>query len=171
MRGRSPITIASIVIAILLALFLVFLVFYRGYVFTTSGVKGVSSIGARNLKPGFGIEVVSNKGTWDMSVYLCKDKESCEVSLDSGLRWSTIGGGITPKKTVIIESQESWKDYKYVKVFVKPGWGSVNREFKASSENVPLEARIESIKSAGQQFQTVIFSSFQIMSDFYKVVR
>ena len=95
----------------------------------SESVKGVSSA---NDKPGFSVGVVSSEGTWELIQYVCLTQEECTFNLTSGKRVGSVGGGVTILQEVFVPTAPEWKDYKYIKFFVKPGWGSAERAFTIS---------------------------------------
>jgi hypothetical protein len=169
MKKTFSITLVAIVVAAVLSLCAIVWLFYGKMVPPKDDVKGVSTVGAIDVKPGFGISVTSQKGTWDTFVYLCKDKAECLASLDSGVRWTTVGGGEAADKDVFIEAKDSWKKYSYVKVFVKPGWGSPSRTFEARLEKVPLSVEKSSLEKDNEKVEIVVFPSIDTVSNFYKI--
>jgi hypothetical protein len=96
-----------------------------------SDVQGVESTMS---KEGTYIQVTSQKGSWDLFEYLCKTKEECTDSLTSGKKWEAISGGTTSGSSIKINYSELWKDYTYLKVFVKPGWGGSTHSFALKNE-------------------------------------
>jgi hypothetical protein len=94
-----------------------------GYYYYTShsnlGVKGAS-----DSRLGNGLLInVSSKGTWDLYEYLCDSKTNCPNF------YGKVSGGQTVDHEVFIEYAEAWKDYEYLKLYVEPGWGSVDSSF------------------------------------------
>ena len=108
-------------------------------VFWFKGTKNVEQSDVRgsesfSSKEGTYIQVTSEKGPWDLFEYLCKTKEECADSLTSGKKWEAISGGTTTGSSIKINYSELWKDFKYLKVFVKPGWGASTHSFVIKNE-------------------------------------
>ncbi len=88
---------------------------------TSGEVRGVASSGVNS---GTHLLIISNSGSWDVFEYLCKNKEECEKSLNSGKKLEAVSGGKTEGSTISLSYMESWKDYEFVKIYAKQGWGS-----------------------------------------------
>lgn len=95
---------------------------------------------ATSSKEGTYIQVTSEKGSWDLLEYLCKTKEECTSSLTSGKKWEAISGGVTEGSSIKINYSDLWRDYKYLKVFVKSGWGASAHTFMLKNEFGVAEA-------------------------------
>lgn len=95
----------------------------------SENVMGTSTV---NEKPGFSVRVVSPDGTWELIQYVCTTLEECTSDLTSGKRVGSVGGGATALQELFVPAAPEWKDYKYIKYFVKPGWSSAQRTFKIS---------------------------------------
>ena len=93
---------------------------------TGSEVKGVSVPG---YSKGFSVVVNSSQGTWDLYQYGCVDFNECRESLFSGKKISMTSGGEPSSYTLPFVEAPKSGDISYVKFFVKPGWGSVQRIF------------------------------------------
>lgn len=161
-RGLSATALAITTSIVLIASLISFVIYRNTF---TPKVKGTSSLG-EVIKPGFSVDVVSQKGTWELYVFLCEDKDGCTESLDSGVRWLTRGGGQTEDSEVFVEARDSWKKYEYIKLFVKPGWGSEDRNFVGTLEDVPLQ--VESVTI--DDFDVVVIPTTNVQLEFYKVV-
>ncbi len=116
--------------AILLIIILFFLAapvaFYLFSLKEKSEIRGAASSGPAN---GFSIEINSSGGTWDLYEYGCVDMNECEAGLYSGRRISVTSGGDEDYHRVSFTVKPSSDEIKYVKFFVKPAWGSVQRIF------------------------------------------
>ncbi|GIW69818.1 MAG: hypothetical protein KatS3mg101_0565 [Patescibacteria group bacterium] len=116
--------------AIFLIVMLFFLatpvVFYLFSLREKSEIRGVSSSKAAK---GFSIEISSSGGTWDLYEYGCADVDECGEGLYSGKRVSVTSGGNEKHHMVSFTVKSSSDEIKYVKFFVKPGWGSSQRTF------------------------------------------
>ncbi|MFA6981868.1 MAG: hypothetical protein WC243_02510, partial [Patescibacteria group bacterium] len=162
-KGFTATTLAIIVTVVLTSSLVGWVVYSNS---NTPKVKGVSSSGDV-IKPGFSVDVASNRGTWDLYVFLCEKKETCLEGLETGVRWITRGGGKTVDSEVFVEARNSWDKYDYIKVFVKPGWGSEERKFTPVKENVPLEVQTQTINDV----ETILLPTEVFAADFYKVAK
>jgi hypothetical protein len=160
-KGFSA-TALAIIITIVLSFSLVTWIAYSNS--SAPKVRGASSSGDL-IKPGFSVDVSSQKGTWELYVFLCEEKDTCLESSDSGVRWLTKGGGKTSDSEVFLEATDLWDKYDYIKVFAKPGWGSDERKFSVSKENIPLEVEVKNIDG----FDILVLDSRDLRTDFYKV--
>jgi hypothetical protein len=93
---------------------------------TSSEVRGASS---SKEDRGFYVAVMSKGGTWDLNVYLCKDRAACVASVDAGYKLDSTSGGQSIGYYVPVKYQPFWNDYNFVKVFVKSGWGSAAKSY------------------------------------------
>ena len=145
------------ILIILLTLFAASGLGYIGYSINNApkaDVKG--AISTPNIDKGFSININSN-GTWDFFEYLCKTLSECENTLTSGKKFATISGGSTTDHEVVVASTASWKDYDYIKVFAKPGWGSISSGFSLTNLNSTIDATIKTYTdSAGMSYEAVI---------------
>lgn len=89
-------------------------------------VKGVSTQAYSN---GVLVTVSSAEGTWDLSKYLCDDRETCLENLTSGKELSTVSGGAVTDHSVYVENTSLWEDYSFIKIFVRNGWGTSGANF------------------------------------------
>lgn len=96
--------------------------------FSNSSDKNIR--GARTLDLVGVVVEVNSSGTWSLSGYLCNTLEGCLSSLDSGERIKTSGGGKGEGKEVKIEYTKVWDEYNFLKVFIKPGWGSDSEGYR-----------------------------------------
>ena len=140
MQKGFSIPTVFVLVAFLVLIPVLFWFVINGVDFSKSdNVRGTSTVNEKNIKPGLGISVVSKSGTWDLYEYMCKTKDECEASLTSGRNWGIVSGGETAGHEVMIEASDEWKDYKYVKLFVKPSWlGSDNGYKVMETGGIPL---------------------------------
>jgi hypothetical protein len=127
----------------------------------SENVKGSSSV---NEKPGFSVRIVSADGTWELIQYVCVTQEECTSGLTSGKRVGSVGGGATELQEIFVPTAPEWKDYKYIKYFVKPGWSSTQRVFKISD----LGTFANSIKKSFTEADAVIAPIESILTTFQK---
>jgi len=131
-------------------------------------VKGVTSSVVPNSTPGFTLDVISTEGTWNVFVYLCENTEVCIESADSGKFWRVFGGGRTPHHTVVVPAQDVWKDFRFVKVFAKPGWGSSARTFAVAKNTVSFDLNIHEVP---QGYDVLIFPTSAVSSESFKIAK
>jgi hypothetical protein len=101
------------------------------------------------------VRVDSNYGNWDMVQYLCKDKETCATSLISGKGLDTTSGGQVKNRDVAIEYTLDWKDFQYLKIYVRSGWGSQVREFNVSRIGSVPGMTVEKMTYGGSEYNVV----------------
>lgn len=115
---------------ILLTLFAASGLGYISYSISTKNIKtdvqGASIV--PKIDKGFSI-LINSTDTWDFFEYLCKTKEECENSLNSGKRNATVSGGATTNHEVVIAKSDDWNDFEFIKIYVRPGWGSRSNNF------------------------------------------
>jgi len=116
-------------------------------------VKGANIGGS-----GIVIKIKSEGGAWDMSKFLCADKNQCVESLTSGkILDKTSGGGIDDQEVGVGYSSD-WEKYKYVKIFVEPGWGSEDRVFSVSMNGGLSDSFTHEFEVGSVVYKTAIFS-------------
>lgn len=153
----------TVFVLVLLISPILFFVFHNTFL-TDPMVKGASisaPINSQSTDSPINITVSSNSGTWDLFAYLCSEQESCAKPLDSGKRVVSVSGGITKGQQVAISYTEAWSNFKYVKIYVRPGWGSTLRTFVASVSGDDLV--IQNAEYEGNIYEVVLIpvSSFK----------
>ncbi|MFZ2664398.1 MAG: hypothetical protein WAX66_03480, partial [Patescibacteria group bacterium] len=137
----------------------IFLVLPVAFWFFNSKVDEGIVRGAKTKSDSKGVivKVSSGYGTWEMSKYLCKTKEECLFSTSSGKSLDKIGGGVVESQDVAILHDPSWKDYSFLKIFIKPAWGSQAGQFTASliQSSSRDQISIESISSSDYEYSVV----------------
>jgi len=107
-------------------------------------------------KKGILLKITSNYGTWDMTKYFCKTKDDCLTSLFSGKIIDTTSGGVVENSFVTVEYSPEWNNYEFIKVFVKQGWGTSTRTFKAEDASVIPGVTIEKFTYGGTNYNVVL---------------
>jgi len=133
-----------------------------------------SSDDVRGVKTGvFGliIEVSSKNGFWDMSEYLCKDREECLESLQSGKFLEKTSGGGVDDQYVTLRYSSDWGSYQYLKIYVEPGWGSMERDFNASLKEHVENSSVEKLNSNGNEYEIVLVPTAGLDSNIFDVAR
>lgn len=124
-------------------------------------VKGTSTASG-DAKPGFSMNIISTGGMWELSKVLCVTEEECSKTFNGGKKLGSIGGGETDFHTLTIQYLPEWRDYKFMKIFVKPSWNSAARSYKV----VSLGDITGSVKKTFSEGDALIFSIEEISSDF-----
>lgn len=89
-------------------------------------------LSAKTTQPEIGLKInVKSSGSWDLLEYLCKTKTECSQNVESGRRTQTISGGASEGHEVLVVPDESWTNYTYLKVYIKPSWGAMSGKFSA----------------------------------------
>lgn len=155
----------SLPIVLILALFISLPVIY--FVFSARAsapkVKGTST--AANV--GFDVQISSTKGTWDLFEYLCATKDECTKALAGGKRLETISGGQASTYDVVVEPSQDWSAYKYIKLFVKPGWGSPFRSFSVDNTAQISGAEFITLTEGQSAYNAILVPISSIQDKFY----
>jgi hypothetical protein len=122
------------IVVLLTLLFLLLPVIFL-YTFNSNSAINVRGTTSKIPNNSLSVRVKSPNSSWDLQQYLCKHKDDCQTSLESGKRYATVSGGKTQNQLVIINRIENVEDYKYLKVFVKPSWGSNSSGYTVTSSN------------------------------------
>ncbi|NMB91801.1 hypothetical protein GYA37_03050 [candidate division WWE3 bacterium] len=131
-------------------------------------VRGVET--KSNLN-GVVVKISSRYGTWEMSKYLCKSKEECLFSVSSGKSLDKVGGGVVENQDIEISYDQAWKDYSFLKVFVKPAWGSQAGQFNASIIKNSSQMSIESVSVDNYEYNIVIIPLEDLKNHLEGVIR
>lgn len=118
---------------------------------------------------GISINVISKNGAWDMSKYLCKDKEECLESLTSGkLLEKTSGGGVNDQSVTLRHSSD-WESYEFLKIFVLPGWGSMDRNFEINPTEKYQGLFVEPYPYSGKEVRALIIPTGGLNTELFEV--
>ena len=123
-------------------------------------VKGLST-----EKSGIVVNVLSKNGAWDMYQYMCEDKSTCLEGLTSGKSLEKTSGGGGSEQSVSIIPSIDWGSNKYIKIFVKSGWGSTERSFDVKLGDGFNDQVIEEFDSNGDIYKAVILSTDMLRSE------
>src|SRR3990167_475101 len=151
-----------LIIVLLLALPVGYFIYAKNT--QSDNVKGTSVEAAR--KPGFGVEIISVGGTWDLVEYLCTSMDECTKSALSGKRWGSVSGGTTQSHEVVVQANSEWKNYEYIKYLVRPGWSSVDRTFKVLDEGTIRGSVVKILKDGLSSYETVITPISEVISSY-----
>lgn len=158
MRKNPPLPLIIIISAFII-IPVVFWVFTFGD--EPEDVRGVTTEGTGVL-----INILSKNGAWDMPKFLCEDISTCRESLTSGKPLEKTSGGGIEEQSIIIRSSKDWDSYEYLKVYVKPGWGTVERFFSTSMTDAVKGAVVESFDYDGNNYEAVIVPTDLLRSEF-----
>lgn len=157
MKGYS-VPILLIVMSLLVALPVLFWVASNNFNFAQSAdgsVKGTST-SQLSSKPGLGITVTSEGGTWDLVEYACKTLDECNVSLSSGKRLGTVSGGIVENYQVTLLSSTDWDEYSFLKYYVRSAWGTGARGYKVLNAGNLQDSKIYNMTSDDVNYEVVV---------------
>lgn len=129
-----------------------------------ANVMGISSSDNSVEKKGVSVQVKSTSGTWDMYQYLCKTKDECLSDLFSGYSSGSVSGGASDNVNIYIEALNNWKDYEYLKIFVRPGWGSDSSSFNVTNSSSELQAIRNTINYKGASHNIVLIPLENMLS-------
>ncbi|HXK52674.1 hypothetical protein H6802_01300 [Candidatus Nomurabacteria bacterium] len=105
-------------------------------------VKGANT--KATTEPGFGVQISSKSGTWDLVEYLCKDYDSCVSNLTAGTRMGLVSGGVSDLHEVVVSAQDDWSNYSYIKFYVRPSWHSDPINYRVVSlGSIPFSKAVE----------------------------
>ncbi len=135
-----------------------FLIIPIAFWFLTSKNSDGNIQGAKTKGDSAGVivNIKSSQGTWDLNKYLCKSEKECLESLVAGKSLETISGGVVENKLITIKYASDWDSYEFLKIFVKPGWGSTLRKFDASLVNGVSEVYMESFVYGESDYDVVL---------------
>jgi hypothetical protein len=122
---------------------------------TDDNVKGAETFKA-DTNNELTLQVNSANGTWDLLEYLCTAKDSCDKTLESGKRWQTLSGGPTQDHEVIVSSSDDLKGYDFLKIYIRPGWGSANRKFAIQDKENITPAQYANITDGTDNYDVVM---------------
>jgi hypothetical protein len=154
-------------ILIIIALFLMIPLGYW-YLRYRDSMKNVKGAKTSEITNGLYVTVDSNSGTWDLNSYLCKTRSGCLESLTTGEKLETKSAGRAIRYEVDLVYQDSWKDYSFLKIFVKSGWGAQTKVFKVINPGTVPDTSLEKIDSAGVTQEVVLVPVSELKSGFFK---
>lgn len=163
----------SIPIVIMIVLFLLIVPVYF-FVHTnnfnsssSANIKGAQTVGDAYAKPGFSVSVTAQASTWDLVEYMCKSLDECLTSVTAGSRLGTVSGGTTDLHEVVVSYSDEWKDYEYIKFYVRSGWYTNGSMFKVVElGNVP-GSDIYTLSDGTNSYETVIAPISSLTKNFY----
>jgi hypothetical protein len=133
-------------------------------------VKGISDIETQK-RNGIAIQIESTQGNWDLYEYKCNTKEECTSGLFNGVKVYMISGGKSSAQVIHVDKPIDLGDAKYIKMFVRPAWGSSTRSFKTTVKP-DLEIVETNISFDKSVYSVIIFptSVFDSTVNYYDAV-
>lgn len=135
-----------------------------------SSVMGAFAKKETIMENGFSVYVESAEGTWDLLEYLCKDKEECTKSLDSGTQWGSVSGAQTDYHEVLVDYANDMDAYGYIKLFVRPSWHQSSRIFEIEDGNSFTDGEFHELSNNGKKIQVLLIPTEKIKNGFVKTV-
>lgn len=125
-------------VPIILIVILLFVLTPLGYYYFVIKSDNTNIKGTSDYRGSTGVLVFVNSqnSTWDMFEYLCKSMSECTTSLDSGTFFAKVSGNVTEDHEVFVEYSDKWSEYSYLKIYVQSGWGSINRAYTPTAQNL-----------------------------------
>lgn len=142
-----------------LILFIISLTIVGGIVYVEFSQRSIEQVrGAKDAGLGMrGFSVnISSSGPWDLYEYLCKDKEECVRSFSSGSVRTTMSGDTTLEHELVIPYSESWKDYDYIKIYVRPVWGTGQKDFLIADSSEQFSSFVSVLQQEELSVQSMI---------------
>ena len=121
--------------------------------------------GANTGSSGMVIKIKSEGGAWDMSKFLCVDTNECVESLTSGKILDKTSGGGIEEQEVGVGHSSNLEQYKYVKIFAEPGWGSADRVFSVSMNEALSDSFTHEFEVGSVVYKAAIFSISDLESN------
>lgn len=163
MSKGSVMFVLVVFVSIFLLIPLGFFIFSKDT--NSADVKGAKISNVQSTFSGIRVEIASS-GTWDLYQYLCVDREECIEGLDSGTAWGKVSGGSVKNYAVEIKSDYKWKNYSYLKLYVRSGWGSTSGLFNIISVDSALNAVSENIIYKGVQYSVLLIPIEGVLDNF-----
>lgn len=142
--------------------------------FSSPNIKNVKGFQTNDSidKNGFLITVDSGGVPWELIEYLCVSEEECLESLNSGTRYGIVGGGAEEVSEIVVEYSPKWKNYPFMKFYIKPGSLSSYNVFKVLDLGAIQNSQVKVFEENGKSFEAVIMpletvsESFNISAKF-----
>jgi len=164
---RNGFSMPLVFIAVITSALLVVWIFSAPRSSSSENVRGSSTDYLEN-RVGLSVFINADSSTWDLVEYLCETLPECKESLTSGRRWATLSGGEVSMHEVVIEKSALWDGYSYLKLYVKPRWGSFGKGFKVESlGNVP-NSNVYVVSHGNETYETVIIPLKEVSSAYYR---
>lgn len=122
-------------------------------------VQGVSSNRAgSDSKYGFTTKIRTTNDTWTLTENLCKTLEECVESMESGTKFAILNGAHVEEHEIVINYSPSWKDFEYLKIYVKEGLNTNgrNKNYMVSDEGEIPNQYLETFTQNERTVTTVI---------------
>ena len=138
--------------------------------YKSQDVKGANYQNNNPEKKGIGLIVNSRSGTWDLYKYVCKDENDCNSSLTSGKKLGISSGGEVQEYKVTLTPSSEWDTNNFLKVFVKPGWGSPERKFNINVLNSgESELKVVDMKDSGSTYEVLLIPLSRFKNEFLDI--
>lgn len=159
----------SLPLLLIVVSFLLVPLLYWFFVYRTSqpNIKGAKITGQNK---GALVVVNSKNGTWELNSYLCENKDSCLSSLTAGSKLDTRNGGSTNSYQVPFNFEDGWLSYGFLKLYIRSGWGSQDRLFKATNSGQIEGLVIEQVSLGESDYNVVLIPTSDLSTGFYKGV-
>jgi hypothetical protein len=163
--------------AALLILIVAFLILSASFYFVfgsnlrKNDIQGASSTKNGNSKHGFSILISSSTPSWDLVEYLCSSEDECTSGLTSGTRWGSISGGETELHEVILDYNNQWDSFGYIKLFVRSGLFSDESAFRIVDKGQIPDSKVYQIEEDGTTYDVVVIPTKMVSENFYESAR
>ncbi|MFC1722180.1 hypothetical protein ACFL0C_00875 [Patescibacteria group bacterium] len=127
--------------------------------------KNVMGLSSEKKTMGFSV-LLSSRGPWDFHEYLCTDVDTCERSLTSGKRHSTLSGVAVDDNELVVMYDADWDEYEYIKVYASPVWGSNQPDFTLEKLSQDPSAVIKILKESSINTEVLILPIEEINKEF-----
>ncbi|MBP7786062.1 hypothetical protein KA062_02300 [Patescibacteria group bacterium] len=137
-------------------IFVVFMVVPVAFWIISTNKNSEDVKGAKTGISGAVIKIISKNGSWDMYKYLCKDSTECLESVSSGKMVEKTSGGGVEDQFVNLGYSSDWANYEFLKIYVEPGWGSIERLFSATKSDGFDNVAVRNIENNGKNYQVIL---------------
>lgn len=134
---------------------------------SSENIRGAQTVGDAYAKPGFSVSITAQAATWDLVEYMCKSLDECISSVTAGSRLGTVSGGTTDLHEVIISYSDEWKDYEYIKFYVRSGWYTEGGMFKVIDLGEVPGSDIYTLSDGTNNYEAVIAPISSLTKNFY----
>uniref|UniRef100_A0A7C4XNM5 Uncharacterized protein n=1 Tax=candidate division WWE3 bacterium TaxID=2053526 RepID=A0A7C4XNM5_UNCKA len=132
-----------------------------------NNVYGVNTQ-ADNSEMGLQISVVSGNTSWEMLKYLCVSESDCLESLDAGRRLSKLSGSPTELRDVSVVPEDFWKEFKFLKVYVRSSLNLMGGGFDVLSQGEVPGTLIKKIPFGSENVSVVLIPVEPLFNSYHK---
>jgi hypothetical protein len=86
----------------------------------------------------------------------------------SGERFGAIGGGTVEDREIVVTPSEVWRSYGFIKIYVRPGWGSADRTFKVVSPGAVPGTEMTSVEYEGVDYNVILIPVGEVIDQYYQ---